>query len=233
MLKTLCEKYCEGLEIVGMAASVDEGLQVIKATNPQIVFLDIHMPVKNGFQLLETYEGHPPFSTIFTTAYEEYALKAFKLSVVDYLLKPIDIEALVKAVEKARKYHQNDDSTRRLELLKETLKKDPIQKIALTTLDGFTFVDYSEIVRCEAQGNYTDVRLSDGSSLLITKTLKHYEDILVDKDFFRVHKSHLINLNFVRRFVKGRQGMVEMTDGQLIEVSLRKKEALLKNLASR
>lgn len=233
MLKTLCEEYCEGLEIVGLAASVDEGLDLIQSSSPQIVFLDIHMPIKNGFQLLEAFNGRPPFSVIFTTAYDQYALKAFKLSAVDYLLKPIDIDALMRAVKKAAKYHQTNDSTRRLELLKEALEKDPIQKIALTTLDGFTFVDYDEIVRCEAQGNYTDVRLVDGSSLLITKTLKHYEDILIDKDFFRVHKSHLVNLNFIRRFVKGRQGMIEMTDGQLIEVSLRKKEALLEKLASR
>ena len=113
------------------------------------------------------------------------------------------------------------------------MEKGSIQKIALPPLDGFTFVGYNEIVRCEAQGNYTDVRLSDGRSLLITKRLKHYEDILINDDFFRVTKSHLVNLNFVRRYVKGRQAMIEMTDGQLIEVSMRKKEALLEKLASR
>ena len=233
MLQALCEEYCEGLEIVGQAASVDEAIEVVARENPQLVFLDIHMPVKNGFQLLEAYEGDPPFSVVFTTAYDQYALQAFKSSAIDYLLKPIDIDALTAAVEKAQRRHRSRDDSRRLAILKEVLEKDPINKIALTTLDGFTFVSYEDIVRCEAQGNYTDVVLADGSSLLITKTLKHYEEILNGKDFFRVHKSHLINLNCVRRFVKGKQGLIEMTDGQLIEVSLRKKEALLERLSNR
>ncbi len=232
-LHALCTEYCEGLEIIGSAASVDEAKVMIDQLKPQLIFLDIQMPEKNGFQLLEAYENQPPFSVIFTTAYDQYAIKAFKLPTIDYLLKPIEIEALIRAVEKAKKQLQTTTTSDKLELLKASLEKDPIQKIALTTLDGFTFVDFDEIVRCEAQGNYTDVRLANGSSLLITKTLKHYEDILIMDNFFRVHKSHLVNLNFVRRYIKGRQGMVEMVDGQMIEVSTRKKEALLERLASR
>jgi len=233
MLHSLCTEYCEGLEIIGTAASVDEAREIIDQQNPQLVFLDIQMPVKNGFQLLESYEDTPPFSVIFTTAYDQYAIKAFKQKTIDYLLKPIEIDALINAVEKAKKYQKSTNTSHKLELLKAALEKDPIQKIALTTLDGFTFVGFEEIVRCEAQGNYTDVILANGSSLLITKTLKHYEDILMNHNFFRVHKSHLVNLDFVRRYIKGRQGMIEMTDGQLIEVSTRKKEALLEKLASR
>lgn len=233
MLKTLCEEYCTGIDILGSAGSVDEGLDLIASVNPQLVFLDIQMPVKNGFQLLDQYGEELPFAVIFTTAHDQYALEAFKYAAVDYLLKPIEIDALTKAIERANKHYNKVIKPCKKSALKKSIEQSSIEKIALTTIDGFNFVNYKDIVRCEAQGNYTEVMLIDGSSLLITKTLKHYEDILIHKDFFRVHKSHLVNLNFIRRFVKGRQGMIEMTDGQLIEVSLRKKEALLEKMASR
>jgi len=123
-----------------------------------------------------------------------------------------------------------DESKERLDILQDVLDRQEVSKIALTTTDGFTFVNFEEIIRCEAQGNYTEVFMDDGNSFLITKTLKHYEENLSEKGFFRVHKKHLINLRFVRRFIKGKQGMVEMQDGKMIEVSFRKREALLERL---
>ena len=233
MLEALCREYCPELEIIGQAGSVDEGLDLIAKSPPDLVFLDIQMPVKNGFQLFDAFEEEPPFQVIFTTAYDEYGLQAFKITALDYLLKPIQIDELIQAVEKAQKIYHKEGSDQRIEMLKKVLDKEPLQKVALTTIDGFTFVNFSEIIRCEAQGNYTDVILAGGHSLLITKTLKHYEDILTEKGFFRVHKSHLVNLHFVRRYIKGKQGSIEMTDGQIIEVSLRKKEALLEQLSQR
>lgn len=231
MLKTMCENYCEGLEICAMAASVSEAIELIDEHGPDLVFLDIRMPVQSGFHLLEHYDSIP-FEVIFTTAYDQYALRAFKYSAIDYLLKPIAIDELKAAVERARSMLSNGQKAEQLSLLKEAINNEKINKIALITLDGFTFVRFNEIVRCEAQGNYTSVFLSNGNSLLITKTLKHYEEILVEKMFFRVHKSHLINLNFVRRFIRGKQGLIEMNDGTHIEVSFRKREALLKRLAA-
>jgi len=230
MLKALCEEYCENLEIVGMAASVTEAKTIIDELKPDVVFLDIQMPVHSGFALLEQY-NEIPFEIIFTTAHDQYALQAFKFSAIDYLLKPIEIDELINAVEKVQEIKGFTNRSNRLDLLKEALTAKSINKIALTTQDGFTFVRFEDIIRCEAQGNYTSVYLTDGSSLLITKTLRHYEDILEDKQFFRIHKSHLINLSYIRRFIKGKQSMVETTDGKSIEVSLRKREALLQKLS--
>lgn len=231
MLKIMCEQYCEGLEICALAASVSEAIELIDEHHPDLVFVDIRMPVKSGFALLEHYDV-VPFEVIFTTAYDQYALRAFKYSAVDYLMKPISIPELVDAVKRAGNRVVGSKKNEQISLLKEAINNEKINKIALITLDGFTFVRFDEIVRCEAEGNYTSVFLSDGSSLLITKTLKHYEEILMEKMFFRVHKSHLINLSYVRRFIRGKQGLIEMNDRTLIEVSFRKREALLKKLAT-
>ncbi|MEL6925423.1 MAG: LytTR family DNA-binding domain-containing protein [Bacteroidota bacterium] len=167
-----------------------------------------------------------------TTAFDQYALQAFKYSAIDYLLKPIDIDALVAAVEKVRRIKGISSYSDRYQLLKDMLASREINKIALTTQDGLHFVRYEDIIRLEASSNYTTFYLTNGSTLLITKTLGHYEELLLEKNFFRAHKSHLINLAYVRSFIKGKQGMVEMTDGVRIEVAVRKREALLRELAS-
>jgi len=231
MLKALCEEYCEELEIVALAASVAEATILIEEKKPDLVFLDIQMPVKSGFSLLQQYEGNIPFHVVFTTAHDQYALKAFKFSAIDYLLKPINIDELIDAVKKVKQINYNTTSTEKLRILKEILAHKNSDKIALTTLDSLNVVKFKDIVRCEAKGNYTSIYLSNGNVLLITKTLKYYDDLLVKKDFFRVHKSHLINLRYVRKFIKGKQAMVEMTDGKKIEVSVRKRYALLQKLS--
>ncbi len=232
MLKALCEEYCDSVEIIGMAQSVQEALELLKEKTPDILFLDIQMPIESGFSLLEYYDDDIPFEVIFTTAYDQYALPAFKFSAIDYLLKPIDIDALISAVEKVYNIQGKPSRAKRLALLKIALSSRQINKIALNTTNGFIFVNFDDIVRCEAQDNYTTVHLLNGTSVLITKTLKHYEDILRDKNFFRAHKSHLINLKYVRKFIKGKQGLIETTDGLTIEVSNRKREALLHLLAN-
>lgn len=232
MLKTLCEAYCEDVDICGLAASVTEAIELIDSTHPDIVFLDIRMPIQSGFSLLEHYNNVLPFEVIFTTAYDQYALKAFDYAAIDYLLKPISIDDLKTAVNKIKQLKGGLSKKEQLSLLKDAIVGKTLNKIVLTTLDGFTFVRFDEIVRCEAQGNYTDVFLNPSASLLITKTLKHYEAILPPSTFFRVHKSHIINLSYVRRFIRGKQGMIEMNDGTMIEVSLRKKETLLHKLAT-
>jgi len=231
MLSTLCEDYCSEVEVAGLADSVAQARPLIKEHQPDLVFLDISMPLESGFALLDGYPEELPFEVIFTTAFDEYALQAFKYSAIDYLLKPIDIDALVAAVDKVKRIKGISTYQDRYQLLKEILASREINKIALTTQDGLHFVRYEEIIRLEASSNYTTFYLIDGTSLLITKTLGHYEELLLEKNFFRVHKSHLINLSFVRSFIKGKQGMVEMTDEARIEVAVRKREALLKELA--
>ena len=229
LLQKLCDEYCPEIEVVGSAGSVQEGIEKIDTLLPDLVFLDIHMPVKSGFALLDHYKGKLNFSVIFTTAYDEYALEAFRYTVIDYLQKPIDIDELQASVKRALK--EQDIKTEQVSTLQESLLSEKVQKIALTTIDGYTFVKFENIIRCEAQGNYTYVYLRSGQSVLITKTLKHYEDLLMPKGFFRIHKSHLINLYGVRKFLKGKKSMVEMMDGKQIEVSSRKRELLLEKLS--
>jgi len=232
MLRALCEEYCNGLEIIGMAESVSSAKLLIDKEMPDVVFLDIRMPVESGFELLKYFGKNLPFEVIFTTAYDEYAMQAFKFAAVDYLLKPIDIDALIKAVKRVQKLRGYIDPIKKFEFLKELLIAQKIEKIALTTADGILYVRFEDIVRCEAQSNYTNVFFSDKTSILITKTLKYFEDILLGKDFFRVHKSHLVNLHSVRKFIRTKKGSsVEMMDGISIEVSSRKKEALLERLS--
>jgi two-component system, LytTR family, response regulator len=231
LLLKLCKVYCPEIEVVGLAGSVDEGIKKIDLLKPDLVFLDIHMPVKSGFSLLDYYKDNIDFSVIFTTAYDEYALEAFRFSVTDYLQKPIDIEELQAAVKKAMLTQNINPS--QISTLQESLLSEKVQKIALTTIEGFTFVKFKNIIRCEAQGNYTYVYLQAGKPVLITKTLKYYEELLQPKGFFRIHKSHLINLQEVRKFIKGKKSMVEMTDGEQIEVSNKKRERLLEKLSQK
>lgn len=233
LLQSLCQEYCEGLEIIGLAGSVEEAKKLISEEMPDLVFLDIRMPVESGFELLKYYNNDFTFEVIFTTAYDEYAIKAFQFSAIDYLLKPIEIDELVKAVETAREQRNDSPQPEKFEFLQELLTTQKVDKIALTTTDGFTFVKYQDIIRCEAESNYTTIILRDGTSYLITKTLGHFEKLLVDKDFFRIHKSYVVNLHLVRKFIKSKKGgLVETVDGRQIEVSSRKREELLERLSN-
>ena len=233
LLQALCMGYCDGLEIIGLAASVSEAKKLIAQEMPDVVFLDIRMPIESGFELLKFYDNDFSFEVIFTTAYDGYAIEAFRFSAIDYLLKPIDIDELVKAVESVKELRDHAPQPEKFEFLQQLLIAQKIDKIALTTADGFTFVNHKEITRCEAESNYTTVFLIDGTSHLITKTLGHFEKLLIEKDFFRIHKSHLVNLHSVRKFIKSKKGgLVETVDGIRIEVSSRKREELLERLSN-
>ena len=233
LLHNLCNEYCEGLEIVGLANSVSEAKKIITKEEPDLVFLDIRMPIESGFELLKFYNNDLSFEVIFTTAYDEYAVEAFQFAAIDYLLKPIEIDELIKAVEYVKELRQNSPQPEKFEFLQELLAAQKIEKIALTTTDGFTFVNHQDIIRCEAASNYTTVILKGGATHLITKTLGHFEKLLFEKDFFRIHKSHVVNLHTVRKFIKSKKGgMVETVDGMRIEVSSRKREELLERLSN-
>jgi len=233
LLQALCDEYCEGLEIIGLANSVSEAKKLIAEEEPDLVFLDIRMPVESGFELLKFYDNDFSFEVIFTTAYDEYAVEAFQFAAIDYLLKPIEIDKLIKAVEYVKELRNHSPQPEKFEFLQELLAVQKIEKIALATTDGFTFVHHKDIIRCEAESNYTTVTLMDGNTHLITKTLGHFEKLLFEKKFFRIHKSHLVNLHAVRKFIKSKKGgLVETVDGIQVEVSSRKREELLERLSN-
>lgn len=220
VLKSDLENYCPSIEVVGEAEGVVTGAKCINELKPDLVFLDIQMKDGSGFDLLEILPIKN-FKLIFTTASDEYALKAFKFSAVDYLLKPIDPDELMEAVNRVE--HQEKASDR-ISLLKENLNHP--KRIALNTLDKIHIVQVAEIVRCESSVNYTMFYFTDDTKLLVTKTLKEFDQLLSDHDFIRVHQSHLINVKFIKGFTKS-DGYIFLKDGTKIPVSTRKKQVLM------
>ncbi|WP_153798180.1 LytR/AlgR family response regulator transcription factor [Foetidibacter luteolus] len=228
VLKNLVEQFCPQVKICGEAENAETAIRLIKELHPGLVFLDIEMPYGNAFDMLDKLMP-VDFEIIFITAFDEYTLKAFKYSALDYLLKPVNIEELKEAVEKAEKRIQHKDTNQQLNNLLYNLKKNntTLQKIALPFKESLLFVPVNNITRCEASSGYCNVFTSDGQKFLGTKTIKEYEEMLPPDVFFRIHNSHLINLTYVRKYLKGRGGLVEMEDGVMIEVASRRKEEFL------
>lgn len=227
--------YCPQVSILAEAASGQEALTLIQLHQPQLIFLDIEMPRMNGFEMLnEVHEKN--FHIIFTTAYDQYAIKAIKYAAFDYLLKPIDIEELKMAIEKINLASrqagtkQNTQTKRQVELLQQNMQqpKNKLHKLAVPTLEGLLFFDISDIVHLEANSNYTNIYFTDKSKIIASKTLKEFEEILPEDIFFRPHHSYLINLNYIKRYIKGDGGQIEMSNGMFADVSRRKKEEFLK-----
>jgi two-component system, LytTR family, response regulator len=227
-LKSYLSKYCSQVTIVAEAGSVKTGLEAIKRFQPDVLFLDVEMPYGNAFDLLDQVENKD-FETIFVTAYDNYAIKALNFSASYYILKPIDIDELVKAVTHIAEKLKTREHSLRTKVLIENLRIEnkQLQKIILPLIDGFEVVQVKDILRCQANDNFTQFFFVDGSKLLICRTLKYYDEILSDLDFVRVHKSHLINLQYLKRYKKGKGGQVTMSDGSEIEVSPSKKKDLL------
>ncbi len=228
VVSNVLKNYCPEVEILGEADSVASGFNLIKKTDPHLVFLDVQMPDGTGFNLLEQFD-EIAFQVVFVTAYEQYAIRAFKYSAIDYILKPIDPQLLIEAVEKARLLPPaKSQTTERVVNLLENSKT--ISKIALPTQNGYRFVKVQDIVRCESDNNYTLFYLQSNKQFIVTRTLKDYEVLLKNESFVRVHQSHLINLNYVDQYIKGEGGTAIMSDGSEIEVSRRKKELFLKSM---
>lgn len=228
-LKRMITNFCEGVEIIGEAGSVDDAYRLLSVENPDVVFLDVEMPGGNGFTLLEKYKK-PPFQVIFTTAHDLYAINAIKFAALDYLLKPVNIKELQEAISKVREATEDEEIRfRQFDTLKSNLHQEDRQfaKIALPTSTGIDFFDAEDIVRAEAERAYSNFFLKDGRKIMISKPLKEYESLLEECDFFRVHKSHMVNLNHLKRYVKGKGGYVVMDDDSYVDVSVRRKEALL------
>ena len=233
-LSKLLEWNAPDVLVTASCSSVDEGLHAIKMHNPDIVFLDIEMPVKNGFELLKAVE-QINFEVIFITAYDEFAIDAFKQHALAYLLKPVDEEELKTAIARAKKqlpYRINEAVL--LELF-ETLKvqKPQFNKIAIPTLEGLELINVDHIIRCNSEGNYTMIHQKNNEKLLVSKTLKQIEQQLSPyEQFIRVHHSHLVNLFFVKRYQKGKGGNLIMEDNSRIPVSRARKENFLDHLSS-
>ncbi len=221
-------KYCEGVEVVAQGADMKQGVEAIKNNDPDLVFLDVEMPYGNAFDLLEQIEN-PKFETIFVTAYSHYAIKALNYSASYYLLKPVDIDELVAAVEKVKESKAGDDFAVHTRVLIDNIKtvSDQHKKVVLPVMDGFEVVQVKDIIRCQGNDNFTDFYLSDGSKKMICRTLKFYEDILSEFGFMRVHRSHLVNLEYVSAYKKGKGGTLTMSDGSSVDVSPSKKQDLI------
>ncbi|MEJ1237160.1 LytTR family DNA-binding domain-containing protein [Chryseolinea sp. T2] len=226
-LKILLQDFCQNVEVLALCQTVDEALVAIRSHRPDVVFLDIQMQRETGFDLL-TRVDHVDFDVIFITAYSEYAIKAFRFSAIDYLLKPIDIEELKRALTKVEK-KSNNDMAGRLEQLFQNLKSKNgnAHKIAIPIADGLVFVNIETILYCEASSNYTQIFLNDGKKYVVSRTLKEYEELLSEHDFFRIHNSFVINLNAIKKYVRGDGGYVVMNNDATLDVSKRRKEAFL------
>lgn len=217
------EDYCSNIEIVGEADGVVAGAKIIKELKPDILFLDIQMNDGSGFDLLEII-GEVDFKVIFTTSSNEFAIKAFKFSAVDYLLKPVDPLELQDAVEKA------GGSSNQLETLKYNMDSG-LERLALNSQDKIKIVKVSDIVRCESSGSYTLFYMNNNEEVLVTKTLKEYDALLSEHGFIRVHQTHLVNLDYIKEFIKSDGGYLMLSNGNDIPVSSRKKSEVMKFLS--
>ena len=220
------------VEVLAEAENIIEGREIIQKYNPDLVFLDIEMPGGTGFDLLEK-TGDIKFNVIFTTAHENFAIRAIKYSALDYIVKPVDADELIKAVLRHEGKQSSSDSSKQLEVLFQNLRNinSTTSQIGLPSMNGLTFIKLQDIVRCNSDVNYTIFHLTDKSKLTVSRTLKEVESMLTESNFMRVHDSHLINFSHLRRYVKGDGGIAVMSDGAEVDISRRKKDEFKRRLA--
>lgn len=223
-------KYCPQVHVIGEAENSKQAAEIILEKKPQLVFLDVEMPYGNAFDVLDATLDHE-FEAVFITAFSEYSLKALNLSAAYYILKPIDIKELITAVEKVEEAIENKQQFNRNKILLDNLKSPKEkQQLILPTQTGFDIVKLKDIIRFQADGNFTQVHTTNESRKLICKFLKHFEDIL-SFPFIRIHRSHMVNINFIKSYQKGKGGFVIMQDGSEVEVSQSYKKGLMDTLS--
>lgn len=231
LLSALLAKHCPGIEVLAEFNDPQKAVEFIQDNPPDILFLDIEMPRLNGFDLLERVRP-VNFHVVFTTAYNQYALRAIKISALDYLLKPIDTEELKAAVDKAQQQRQSPQWSQ-FELMERTRSAGdaPPRTIALSTLEGLHFVEVADIIYCQSEGSYTNLFFMDGESMLLSKPIKDVGELLIPSGFLRVHNSYLINLSHIKKYIRGEGGEIIMKNGHNVPVSRSKKVEFLERIA--
>lgn len=227
----LLESYTETIDLMTSCYSVATGLKAIETLKPDVVFLDVHLQDQTGFDLL-TKLSKVDFEIVFTTAFDSYAVEAFRFSALDYLLKPIDTDEFACAMQKIKKNADLKDTSKKLEVLFHNFEYNVnrSKKVVIPALDGLKFITLNEIIRCQSDTSYTHIFLNSGKKFTATRTLKYLEKLLGNNEFFRVHKSHYINISYVDKYIKGKGGYLIMKDGSTVEVAMRRKEEFLKKI---
>lgn len=232
-LKKMLELYASHIYVMQFCHSAEEGIRAIQVLSPDLVFLDIQMPGKSGFDMLDSL-GKIDFEVIFTTGFDHYAVKAFKIGAVDYLLKPVDIDELEAAVQRAtERIESKKSSAPNVEVLLQNLRggQSENMQIALPTHEGIFYVPIKDILRCESDANYTMFYFVGRKKIMVSKNLKEYEELLSPYHFVRVHNQYLINLRHVKKYIKGEGGTIVMNDDTEIEVARRRKDIFLTELS--
>lgn len=227
-LKIKLSKHCPDVSVEALCTSAPEGIEAIERIKPDIVFLDIEMPLMNGFVMLQhlNYRG---FELIFVTAYDHYAIKAIKFSAIDYLVKPVIAEELIAAVDKAKVGRTKNFAPQQMELLLDLLQTKKPRILTIPTSEGLKFINIKEISYLEANNNYTIIYQS-GSKHIVSRTLKEFEDLLPKESFIRIHQSYMINKYFIDRYIRGEGGQVVLNTGITLDVSKRKKTEFLQSM---
>jgi two-component system, LytTR family, response regulator len=231
-ITSIISEYCPGLEVSGKAHNVKDGVQLIKEIKPDLVFLDVEMPHGTGFDLL-TYFPKKDFDVVFITAFNHYAIKAIKFSAVDYILKPININEFIEAANKVTEkrsdvaFRDNEN----FEVLLENIRSSHPTRLVIPTSDGKEYLNPNDIIRIEADRSYSWFFINDKRKILVSRHLKEFQDLLNDRNFFRPHNSHLINLDFVKKYVRHDGGYIEMADASQVPISRNRKDLFLAHMS--
>ncbi|CAN5684325.1 LytTR family DNA-binding domain-containing protein [soil metagenome] len=228
-LKQKLANHCPDLTVIGECENGEEAIKMLAEKEPDIIFLDVEMPRMNGFTMLQKLPKKN-FEVIFITAYDHYAIKAIRFSALDYLVKPVEVDELKVAVEKAAQKRKAPAENNRLEMMLQNLlyDKKEMQRIAIPSMEGLQFVEIGNILYLEANSNYTCFYLTNNSKITVTKTLKDFEELLPSSVFIRIHHSYIINKNLIEKYIKGEGGQVLMKNGVILDVARRKKEEFMK-----
>ena len=231
-ISSIIGEYCTSLEVVAMANNVAQGVSAINDKKPDLVFLDVEMPNGNGFDLLAQFP-EKDFDVVFITAFNHYAIKAIKFSAIDYILKPININEFIEAVNRVikKRSERHSQGNESLKILMENLRTSPPSRMAIPTADGMEYLNPRDIIRIEADRSYSWFYLTGGRKILVSKHLKEFQELLSDRYFFRSHNSHLVNLKYVKKYIRKEGGYIEMTDGAMIPVSRNRKDLFLAHMA--